>query len=131
MHSLKQRSRIIALLAALLTGLGIYHILILAGLLPSQYVWLGRIQTPEELLLHEGVSLGVIALALAALTLERFRIYTPVSRLLLYLFALLFAANTVANLFAPTWTERILFTAVTSILTLLTYRLIQLNKEIK
>jgi hypothetical protein len=129
-YSMK-RSQTLAMLMTMLSLLGLYHLCILLGLLPSEYVWLGRIQTHDELLKYEAVSLAIIVTAVATLVLESLRRWNSVTRVLLYLFTALFAANTVANLFAPTWTERIAFTVVALVLTLLTYRLIHLNKEMK
>lgn len=126
-----ERLQVLAALMTTLSLLGLYHGLILMGHLSSEYVWLGRIQNHEELLRHEGASLMIIAFALITLGLVGLRRLHSVTQPLLYLFTILFAANTVANLFAPTWTERIAFTVVALGLTLLTFRLTQINKEHK
>lgn len=123
MFHMIERSQALLLITTILLALGGYHLLILFEFLPSSYVWHGKIDSAESLYWHESVSLVLIALALTALVLDSLNIAQNITRNVFAGFALLFAFNTVINLFAPTWIEQLLFTVLTLIMSLLMYRL--------
>lgn len=122
MFSMINRPQAAGIAAALSVGLAGYHLLILSGALSSQHVWLGRIATERDLLMHESVSLGLLFVLLVALALDYLGRMPRVTRPLFLFFALLFSANALVNLFAPTWQEQ-LFGPLALFMALLMYRL--------
>lgn len=95
----------------------VFHLLVLAGVVPYNAVWAGRIKTAQEMYVYEAVSL-LLNIAMMAVVLQRagyIKAWLPqkVLYIVLWVFCGLFALNTVGNLFAPNIYERILGTAGT------------------
>lgn len=106
---------------------GLFHLLVLIGVVPDTIVWGGRITDRQKLIVMETVSLITIVLV-GVLSFVHGRMITAengsmVLRIVMWVFAALFLANTVGNLFAKTAFERFAFTPVTAVLTFLTLRL--------
>ncbi len=110
---------------------GLFHLLVLIGVVPDTIVWGGRITDRQKLIVMETVSLITIVLV-GVLSFVHGRMITAengsmVLRIVMWVFAALFLANTVGNLFAKTAFERFAFTPVTAVLTFLTLRLVLLK----
>lgn len=95
----------------------VFHLLVLAGVVPYNAVWAGRIKTAQEMYVYEAVSL-LLNIAMMAVVLQRagyIKAWLPqkVLYIVLWVFCSLFTLNTVGNLFAPNIYERILGTAGT------------------
>lgn len=95
----------------------VFHLLVLAGVVPYNAVWAGRIKTTQEMYVYEAVSL-LLNIAMMAVVLQRagyIRAWLPqkVVFAALWVFCGLFALNTVGNLFAQNIYERVLGTAGT------------------
>lgn len=122
---LSVRMSVIIILA--LVGLFlVFHILVMAGVVPSTIVWGGRITTRSTLLFSETVSLTVLAAAGLIVILRGSSLLTngvPQFGFFTWVFTALFAFNTVGNLMAKTSFERFAFTPVTLVLALLFLRL--------
>ncbi len=106
---------------------GLFHLLVLIGIIPDTVVWGGRITQREKLIIMETVSLITIVIV-GAVSFIHGRMITAgngtmVLRIVMWVFAALFLANTAGNLFAQTNFERFAFTPVTAVLTFLTLRL--------
>lgn len=106
---------------------GLFHLLVLIGVVPDTIIWGGRITDRQKLIVMETVSLIMIVLV-GVLSFVHGRMITAgngsmVLRIVMWVFAALFLANTVGNLFAKTAFERFAFTPVTAVLTFLTLRL--------
>lgn len=123
---ISERLAAIAMLC-ILSLVVLFHLLVVAGVVPTGIVWGGRMQTREELLKFEVVSitLNLIMLAVVAIRAGLFlpRINGSGIRIALWLMAVLFLFNTIGNLMAKDVIETLAFTPLTLILGLLSLRL--------
>jgi hypothetical protein len=98
----------------------VFHLCVLAGLVPQQYVWGGRITSREDLIQKEAVSLLLNAAMLLLCFRQRMLLRAGRSSILLRivfgLMAVLFAINTLGNLMAEQSLETIIFTPITVLL---------------
>ena len=104
-----------------------YHIIIIAGLIPFEAVWGGRLKSSEQMLQFEFVSIAINLFMLVVILIKGTYIKIKIPKLIvtsfLWLFAILFALNTVGNLFSASIWETIIFTPITLISTVLCLRL--------
>jgi hypothetical protein len=112
---------------ALMGAVVLFHLLVIAGVIPKTIVWGGRITDPQEVVRMEVVSILIVLVA-AAVFAFRWRSVATGAPSLLWAIATwalvgLFAINTVANLFAKTPFERFAMTPLTLLLALLALRL--------
>ena len=104
----------------------IFHSLILTGIIPFVIVWGGRLKTAEEMLLFETVSIVINLLMLFAVT-SRIKLLKQSKepgflRVVFGIMTLLFFINTLGNLYGVTDLERLLFTPMTAISSILSFR---------
>lgn len=104
-----------------------FHLLVISGVVPFQIVWGGRLQNREQMLQFETVSilLNLLMLVVVATKAGYLNLNLPplMLRILLGTMAGLFASNTVGNLFSENELEKLLFTPLTFLLTILCFRL--------
>lgn len=105
----------------------VFHLLVLSGIVPYDIAWGGRLKSREEMFVFESVSISlntfmmiVVAVRSEFLSLS---INRKVIRGILWGMTILFALNTVGNLFAVSSWETIIFTPITCILSILSFRL--------
>jgi hypothetical protein len=117
----------------ILAFLVIYHILILVGVIPYEYVWGGQIETRGQMLLGVIWSIG-LNLFMIMIVANKGKIIKPflpskVTRgfTLLFLFMMLF--NTIANLFAMSSIETAFFTPISFLLFVFFSRMALKNSE--
>ena len=105
----------------------VYHLLILIELIPYKAVWGGRLKTVSQMQVFETVSISVnlfIILVIAIRgSLIKVKIPSLAIRILLWSFTIMFALNTIGNLFSNNFWEAIIFTPFTFISALLCFRL--------
>ncbi|MCB2379000.1 hypothetical protein LGH70_15470 [Hymenobacter sp. BT635] len=105
----------------------LFHGLIITGVIPFGMVWGGRLQTREQMLVFETLSilLNGLMLGVVAAWAGRWKVaLNPrILRIALWLMAGLFLLNTVGNLLSTSAVEKAVFTPVTLLLTLLCLRL--------
>jgi hypothetical protein len=121
-----------ARISEILFGLFIlFHLAVIIGILfldfvPVDYLWGGRMETAEQLLGFEILSLLVISLCLLFVLIRTGRLNIPVlygtSRIVLWILFGLFLLNTIGNLLAESSFEK-LFAIITAILSFLCLRL--------
>lgn len=103
----------------------VFHVLVLTGVVPYRQVWGGRLKTREEMLAFESVSLLLNALFLAVLlakaNLLNVRLPRRFVNATLWVMVVLFALNTVGNLFAAQPLERYIATPITLALSVLCF----------
>lgn len=114
------------ILGTLFTLVLIFHGLILARVIPYEIAWGGRLRSDDEMILFESVSIAINALMLIAVTGRIYLLKTgkePVFlRIIFGIMTLIFLMNTLGNLYAITLLERIVFTPLTAISAILTFR---------
>lgn len=118
-----------------LTILGLvtlFHLSIILGLIPGNIVWGGKFQNPAELMRMELISIlvNILIIFIIAMKAGYIKSLVPVKflNILLWLFVLLFALNTIGNLFAESLAETLIFTPLTLISSLLCFRIVS-NKN--
>lgn len=118
------RSAAVALVIIFILA-SLYHLAALAGVIPIDMVWGGRLTSRSELVRFEGVAL-VINLCMMAVVFIKMKVMHQPARIingLLWLMVILFTLNTLGNLVAMNSLEAILFTPVTLISAVLCLRL--------
>lgn len=112
----------------LLTTILIFHFMIIAGVIPYTIVWGGRLSNSAEMVKFELVSITINAVTLLIMMMKADTIkrIVPNNVLTMLLWGLfyLFVANTFANVFSATLFERVVFTPLTGLYALFTYRIV-------
>lgn len=101
----------------------IFHLLILSGVIPYAIVWGGRLTSTNEMITFEAISIVLNMMMIVIVAqhsgLLRLPVKAIVSRIGVWIMVLLFALNTVGNLMSVNETERMIFTPLTLILSVL------------
>ena len=117
----------------LLTLVVIFHFAIIARLIPYQIVWAGKLKSVDEMYAFEAASIAINIFIIALLFLKAKHIKRNTSNkildALLWLFVILFAANTVGNLMAETWFEKLVFTPLTLLSSILIWIIVRKDKK--
>ena len=105
----------------------VFHLLVLAGVIPFDIVWGGNLKDKTQLYLMEGVSIAINLLMLFIILGYSGAIKLPTNQKFLngaiWFMAVLFLLNTLGNLVAKNSLETYLFTPLTFILSLLCFRI--------
>ena len=110
----------------------LFHFAVILGIVafiivPLEYLWGGRMQTKEELLVFEIISLVVQLLCYWVIVLKRKHIQTTQNSLivesLIWILCVVFFINTIGNLVAKTMVETLLGTPITAILCFILFRI--------
>lgn len=112
-------------LLALFAAALIFQLTVLAGLIPTEMVWGGRLQNEEERTVGAWVSIAFLVV-FALLVLVRLgaigRTLPALGKWGMWAVCVLFALNTVGNLFALDLRETLIFTPVTLVSAVLAAR---------
>ncbi|MBX9808803.1 hypothetical protein K2X92_00230 [Candidatus Gracilibacteria bacterium] len=107
----------------------LFHISVVIQMVPYSIVWAGKLKTLEDMYIFESVSIGINVLLIIILSLKINYIKNSISPKImngiLWVFFVIFALNTIGNLFASSLVERIggtLGTLLFSILLLISIR---------
>ncbi|GAA4362879.1 hypothetical protein GCM10023185_31160 [Hymenobacter saemangeumensis] len=105
----------------------LFHLLIVAGIIPYTIVWGGRLKTQEQMLRFETVSIALNLLMLAVVAVKagllKVRLSPAVVQAALWMMFGLFLMNTIGNLFSTNELERMVFTPLTLWLALFSLQL--------
>lgn len=104
----------------------LFHLLVLLGIVPADIVWGGRLQSRIELIQMERISLLLLAFMAVIVSMKARWIlpkFYKIADYLVWLIPLLFFLNTLGNTQALNVTERIIFTPITFLLTLISLRI--------
>ncbi len=100
-----------------------FHVLILFEVIPFDVVWGGKLSNKQEMIRFESIALLMNILIIVVM----FMIYrVPKNKylsIIMYVFAGVFALNTVGNLFAITILEKLIDTPITFMMSILFIRL--------
>lgn len=112
-------------LLLILAAAAVFQLVVMAGLVPGEMVWGGRLSSDQERTVGAVVSLTVLLLMIT-ITLVRAGVigaaFPAVGRWGMWAITALFALNTVGNLFAVDGRETLIFAPVTAIAALLAWR---------
>ena len=110
-----------------------YHICIMVGIVPYELVWGGKLESRDQMFVFESISIAVNLLLIASVW-AYFHAYPPsyhkAGRILMWIFGVLFALNTLGNIFAENIWEAVIFTPITAISAFLAFKL-ALHREKK
>lgn len=113
------------ILLALFAAAILFQLVVLAGFIPTEMVWGGRLQNEEERTVGAWVSIAFL-IVFAILVLVRLGAFGPARPALgkwgMWAICALFALNTFGNLFALDLRETLIFTPVTLICAVLAAR---------
>lgn len=105
----------------------IFHLLVLAGIIPYKIVWGGRLENTTDMIRFEVVSIGINLLMLAIVANKSGYLHWGKSkqwvRIGLWIMVVLFSINTLGNLVAINIWEKIIFTPLTLLLAFFSFRL--------
>lgn len=105
----------------------VFHFLVLGAIIPFDMVWGGRLQTADEMRSFEIISivLNLLMMFVVAIRSSILPIaHNPTFiRVLLWLMTGLFLLNTIGNLTSVHETEKLIFTPITFVLSILCLRL--------
>ena len=101
--------------------------IVVFDIVPLEYLWGGRMQTKDELLLFEILSLVIQVLCYWVVVLKRKHIkmgqHNLVVESVIWILCIVFFLNTIGNLVAKTRMETLLGTPITAILFVLLFRI--------
>jgi hypothetical protein len=113
----------------LLGAVMVFHLLILTENIPFDKVWAGKLKTLEEMRIFETVSILINLLMITVLSIKYKNIQNNTNNkvidLIIWIFVVLFALNTIGNLFSVSMAELILGTAVKLISTMLCFIIVR------
>lgn len=105
----------------------IFHLLVLLGFIPYDIVWGGKLESEEQMMQFELVSLLLNAAFLFTLisysNKSKKKIKPKIYKIVFWLMFILFSLNTLGNLLSETTLETIIFTPLTIILAVFSLRL--------
>jgi hypothetical protein len=121
------------IIVGILSSVILFHLFVLFGVIPYSIVWGGRLENSAQMIQFEmvSVSINVIAILVTMMKLKLIRpmISARAVNVILWIFMLLFALNTIGNLFSLNSLETIIFTPMTFVLALLMGRLLLVKGE--
>lgn len=101
----------------------VYHLLILFQLIPYENTWGGKLSSVEEMIVFELISLSVNLLIMLILLMNSGKIksFVPqkVLTIFIWIFIVIFGLNTLGNLLAENWIEKLIATPLTLLATYL------------
>lgn len=105
----------------------VFHLSVLVAIVPFDIVWGGRLKTREEMITFELVSivLNVLMLTVVGIktNLVKIKVNKTIQKGIFWMMFVLFAINTIGNLFALNNWETTIFTPITFLLALFSLRL--------
>jgi hypothetical protein len=130
---MKQKAAIKTMIA-LLIAVSLFHISILLKIIPYEMTWGGRLENDRQMYTFETLSLAVNLLLLAMVLIKGgyLKPFVPmkVVRVILWIFVVLFALNTIGNLLAETTFEK-MFAGVTLLSSLLLFMILRKGKSLE
>lgn len=102
-----------------------FHILVLLEQIPSDMVWGGKITTHEEMVQMELISIlvNILLLCVTAIKLNWIKYKLKSIQFLMWTMFILFLINTIGNIFSENETEKMIFTPITLLLSILSLRM--------
>ena len=118
----------IKILLALLIAVILFHISVIAKVVPYDIAWGGRLQDDSEMYVFESISILIILFLGLVLLMKgdyvKFRFKNKTTNIILWTFLAIFLLNTVGNIFAKTNFEK-LFAIVTFLFAILIWTILK------
>ncbi len=101
----------------------IFHILVLIKIIPYTVVWGGNLQSTLQMYIYESITLAInlLFLSVVLMRMKRLRAFLSASaqNIFLGLMAALFLLNTIGNFYSESFWEKVIFTPVGFLMSLL------------
>jgi len=111
----------------------LFHFVVLFQIIPFDIVWAGKLKSVEEMLVFESISIAINVLLMSMVLIKgellKLNISKKLVNVILWIFVIVFALNTIGNLFSKTSLETFVATPLTLISAILCLRLI-LNSKV-
>ena len=121
----------INILLGLLVAVILFHVCVIAKIIPYDIAWAGRLQNDSEMYVFETISILVNLFLGLVLLMKgnyiKFRFKRKTIDVILWIFLVLFALNTVGNVFAKTNFEKS-FAVLTFIFAILIWRILKTKR---
>lgn len=105
----------------------IFHGLVLTGIIPFTIVWGGRLESSSDMIRFETISILINVVMVVVIVMRAGLLNISINqkkiRVVLWIMTVLFLLNTIGNLFSTNALERIIFTLITLLLSLFSWRL--------
>ena len=115
----------------LLVAVILFHVCVIAKIIPYDIAWAGRLQNDSEMYVFETISILVNLFLGLVLLMKgnyiKFRFKRKTIDVILWIFLVLFALNTVGNVFAKTNFEKS-FAVLTFIFAILIWRILKTKR---
>lgn len=119
------------MLLVLFMLVSVFHLTIMLGFIPYEITWGGRLKSKQEMYVFESISLVINFLMMLIICVYAeiltVKVNTKILKILIILMAILFAFNTLGNIFSLNSLESIIFTPITLLLSLFCFRLVLKN----
>ena len=126
-----QNKTSINILLVLLSAVILFHISVMAKIVPYDIAWGGRLQNDSEMYIFETISILIILFLELVLLMKgnymKFQFGEKTTDIILWIFLALFLLNTIGNIFAKTDIEK-LFAAVTLAFAFLIWTILRIKK---
>ena len=117
----------LAFLLTLLSSVFIFHFLVMLKIIPYTIVWAGKIENDTQMYQFESVSILINVILFSAILIKGqivpWNVNPKIIQVILYIFVVIFALNTIGNLFAKMNLETYIFTPLTFISAFLCLRI--------
>ncbi len=105
----------------------LFHVLVLLGIIPFDMVWGGRLKSKEEMIPFEITSIALNSVMLGIVMIQagllKVKVKPIVLKIAFWCMFVLFAINTIGNIFSNNELERLIFTPLTLLLSVFCLRL--------
>ena len=116
------------ILISLLIALVIFHVLVLIKVVPYEIVWAGQIKDSSSMFIYEGfaVFLTILFILIIWMKINNFKSgkYDKIVNVGVWIIFIYFLLNIVGNLASGVTAEKLIFTPITIIMTLLALRVL-------
>ena len=107
----------------------VYQLLVVFSVIPYEAAWGGRLQSHSQMVVFETISLLVLGFLLVTVMMWRrfFAWSLPENflKVILWVFIVIFLLNTIGNLFAENFYERLIATPLTLLAAVLLFQLVR------
>lgn len=111
----------------------IFHLLVIVGIIPFQIVWGGRLKDSSQMLSFEIISIAINLIMIAVVGIYagilKLKINWMIIKYALWIMFVLFFINTIGNVFSKNYTEKLIFTPLTFLLSVFSLRLAISGKQ--
>ncbi len=122
------------IMLGLLTIVVLFHIFVVINLIPYEVVWAGKLKSLKEMYVFETMSITINLFLIIVILYKgnyiKHRLSEKLLNGILWFFIILFVLNTIGNLLAETFFEKVVFTPLTLLSSILLWKIVSSKKDI-